>query len=94
MLDMKNIKDLATQRGFEQWAIIGGRTSQFMDRWGINLFVNMETEGFEFAWGIPGTIFQITCPSCSPFSNEEHFKNMYIKFKRTVRKCRDALEDD
>lgn len=91
---MKEIIERASQRGFTHWATINGTKLQFMDRWGINLFVNTETNEFEMAWNIPYTIFQITCPSCSPFSNEDHFQKTYVKFKRTVRKCRDTLEEE
>lgn len=94
MLSKEEIKNLAEERGFTHWATLGGSRLQFMDRWGINLFVNIEKEEFEFAWMIPKSIFQIICPSCSPFSNNEHFSKMYRNFKKTVRTMQYALEEE
>lgn len=69
---------------FELWAILsGGQAYQFMDRSGINLQVYSDGN-FNFAYIIPGTIFQLTCPKCSPVTNQEHFMKMYRKFRKVV----------
>lgn len=86
-------RKLAEERGFSLWATLGGRRLQLMDRYGINLIVDPETQEFEMAWVIPKSIFQISCPKCSPFTNEEHFNKMYHKFRQTVIACKEAIEE-
>lgn len=83
-----DIKKLAESRGFTLWATISGKQLQFMDRFGINLIVTIETGEFELKWGIPKTIFTVECPSCSPFDNVEHFLKIYRQFKRYVFRIR------
>ena len=73
--------------GFSQWATLnrnGSRIIQFMDKLGINLFVDFETGEFYMKWLIPKSIFTIECPRCSPISNIAHFEKMYDKFKQIV----------
>ena len=92
-MSKEEIRDLAEKRGFSLWATLGGRKLQMMDNYGINLIVDPETQEFELAWAIPKSIFQINCPKCSPFSNEEHFNNMYRKFKQVIRIYKEAIDE-
>lgn len=89
----KEIKILAEKRRFTLWATISGRYLQFMDRFGINLIVEIETGEFELKWSIPKSIFTVECPSCSPFSNDEHFYKIYRKFKHTILKIKEDLSE-
>lgn len=92
-MNKEETKELAEKRGFSLWATLGGKKLQMMDRDGINLIVDPETQEFELAWMIPKSIFQISCPKCSPFTNEEHFNKMYRKFKQTIRIYKEAIEE-
>lgn len=92
-MSKEETRELAEKRGFSLWATLGGRKLQMMDNYGINLIVDPETQEFELAWAIPKSIFQINCPKCSPFSNEEHFNNMYRKFKQVVRIYKEAIDE-
>lgn len=90
----EEVKALAEKRGLQLWATYGDGRLHFMDRHGINIMVTPDTASFELAWMVPKSIFTINCPSCSPFDNDEHFNKIYRKFKLTVWKCRDALEEE
>ncbi len=90
-MNKEGTRELAEKRGFSLWATLGGKKLQMMDRDGVNLIVDPETQEFELAWAIPKSIFQISCPKCSPFTNEEHFNKMYRKFKQTVRIYKEAI---
>lgn len=79
------VQDIAEARGFTLWATINGNTLQFMDRFGINLFVKIDTAEFSLEWNIPLSIFSVKCPTCSPFNNEKHFDKIYGKFKNVIR---------
>jgi hypothetical protein len=92
-MNKEETRELAEKRGFSLWATLGGKKLQMMDRDGINLIVDPETQEFELAWVIPKSIFQISCPKCSPFTNEEHFNKMYRKFKQTIRIYKEAIEE-
>ena len=92
-MNKEEIRELAEKRGFSLWATLGGKKLQMMDRDGVNLIVDPETQEFELAWMIPKSIFQISCPKCSPFTNEEHFNKMYRKFKQTIRIYKEAIEE-
>ena len=92
-MNKEETRELAEKRGFSLWATLGGKKLQMMDRDGINLIVDPETQEFELAWVIPKSIFQISCPKCSPFTNEEHFNKMYRKFKQTIRTYKEAIEE-
>lgn len=92
-MNKEETRELAEKRGFSLWATLGGKKLQMMDREGINLIVDPETQEFELAWVIPKSIFQISCPKCSPFTNEEHFNKMYRKFKQTIRIYKEAIEE-
>ena len=92
-MNKEETRELAEKRGFNLWATLGGKKLQMMDRDGINLIVDPETQEFELAWVIPKSIFQICCPKCSPFTNEEHFNKMYRKFKQTIRIYKEAIEE-
>lgn len=92
-MSKEETRELAEKQGFSLWATLGGKKLQMMDRDGINLIVDPETQEFELAWVIPKSIFQISCPKCSPFTNEEHFNKMYRKFKQTIRIYKEAIEE-
>ena len=92
-MNKEETRELAEKRGFSLWATLGGKKLQMMDRDGINLIVDPETQEFELAWVIPKSIFQISCPKCSPYTNEEHFNKMYRKFKQTIRIYKEAIEE-
>lgn len=92
-MSKEETRELAEKRGFSLWATLGGRKLQMMDRYGINLIVDPETQEFELAWAIPKSIFQISCPKCSPFTNEEHFDRMYRKFRQAVITYKEATEE-
>lgn len=92
-MNKEETRELAEKRGFSLWATLGGKKLQMMDRDGINLIVDPETQEFELAWVIPKSIFQIGCPKCSPFTNEEHFNKMYRKFKQIIRIYKEAIEE-
>jgi hypothetical protein len=70
-----------------QWSTIRndrGNSYQYMDKLGINIIFNDWDNSFEFKWIIPNSIFNISCPNCSPYTNREHFDRMYQKFRLTV----------
>lgn len=92
-MNKEETRGLAEKRGFSLWATLGGKKLQMMDRDGINLIVDPETQEFELAWAIPKSIFQISCPKCSPFTNEEHFDRMYRKFRQAVITYKEATEE-
>jgi hypothetical protein len=82
------IKELANEFEFTLWSTINtekGKSYQYMDSLGINIIFNEWDESFELKWLIPRSIFTIECPSCSPYSNKEHFQKIYLKFQRTIR---------
>jgi hypothetical protein len=62
-----------------------GKSYHYMDSLGINIIFNEWDQSFELKWLIPRSIFTIECPSCSPYSNKEHFQKIYLKFQRTIR---------
>lgn len=86
--NLSRFKEIAERRGFTLWATISGKQLQFMDRFGINLIVTIETGEFAFKWGIPKSIFTVECPSCSPFDNDEHFSKIYRQFRKYVSRIR------
>ena len=88
------MKALAKKRGLDLWATFGDGRLQFMDNYGINFIINPQNDSFELSWMIPNTIFTINCPSCSPFSDDNHFHKFYRKFKRVVWTCKDALFEE
>lgn len=86
-MDKNQAIELANKKGFQLWATFGNSELQFLDKLGINLYVNPEKNTFRLAYLIPKSIFQFNCPECSPFTNEEHFDKMYRKFKKEVVEC-------
>lgn len=90
-MELREIENLLKEYDttFQQWSTItvngGKKLYHFIDRHGINLNVSEDNQ-FEFAFIIPHTIFQLQCPQCSPFTDKEHFKKMYRKFRRIVIK--------
>lgn len=90
-MELKEIEKLLKEYDttFQQWSIITTAGSKkvyhFIDKYGINLNVSEDNQ-FEFAFVVPKSIFQLQCPECSPFTNKEHFRNMYRKFRKIVIK--------
>lgn len=62
-----------------------GKSYIYMDPLGINIIFNDWDQSFEFKWMIPKSIFTIECPNCSPYTNEEHFTRLYLKFWKMIR---------
>ena len=62
-----------------------GKAYQYMDPIGINIIFNDWDQSFKLKWLIPKSIFAVECPSCSPYTNKEHFQKIYLKFWRTIR---------
>ena len=84
---MDTIKELAEAYDLTLWSTIRtdkGNSYQYMDKLGINVMLNSWDNSFEFKWIIPNSIFNISCPTCSPYTNREHFDRMYQKFCLTV----------
>lgn len=82
------IEKLATKFNLTQWSVCSnssGKYYVYMDPIGINVVFNEADNSFEFKWMIPQSIFVIECPSCSPYTNEEHFSRLYLKFWRMIR---------
>ena len=82
------LKELAKEFELTLWSTAStekGKSYQYMDHIGINIIFNEWDQSFELKWLIPKSIFTIECPSCSPYTNEEHFKHIYLKFWRTIR---------
>lgn len=88
----KEIRELIDKHGFTLWATVysGKKVSAYkcMDKYGINLIIEPEEKNFYFVWSVPKSIFTVNCPSCSPFDNEQHFTNIYYKFRATVLKIK------
>ena len=82
------MEELAKEFNLTLWATANtakGKSYQYMDPIGINVIFNELDQSFELKWLIPKSIFTIGCPSCSPYTNKEHFKKIYLKFWRTIR---------
>ena len=82
------LDELAAQFEFTLWATMiteQGKAYQYMDPIGINVIFNEWDQSFELKWLIPRSIFTIECPSCTPYTNKEHFQRTYLKFWRTIR---------
>lgn len=84
---METRMELAEKYNLTLWSTCRtdkGNSYQYMDKLGINVMFNEWDNSFEFMWLIPHTIFNISCPNCSPYTNKEHFEKMYQKFCMTV----------
>jgi hypothetical protein len=82
------LDELAKHFEFTLWSTANtekGKAYQYMDPIGINIIFNEWDQIFELKWLIPKSIFTIECPSCSPYTNKEHFQKIYLKFWRTIR---------
>ena len=82
------IEELAKEFELTLWSTANtekGKSYQSMDPSGINIIFNEWDRSFELKWLIPKSIFTIECPSCSPYTNTEHFRKIYLKFWRTIR---------
>lgn len=81
------IKELAKEFELTLWSTTStekGKSYQYMDNQGINVIFNEWDQSFEFKWLIPRSIFTIECPSCSPYTNIDHFRKLYTRFWRTI----------
>ena len=81
------LDELANEHELTLWATSNGKNGKsyiYMSAHGINVVFNEWDQSFEFKWAIPRSIFTIECPSCSPYTNKEHFNRMYIKFWKTI----------
>ena len=82
------LEELAKEFDLTLWSTantVNGKYYQYMDPIGINIIFNEWDQSFELKWLIPKSIFTIECPSCSPYTNKEHFQRTYLKFWRTIR---------
>ena len=85
---MVMIEEIANKFEFTLWSTSTtshGKSYHYMDPIGINIIFNDWDQSFELKWLIPKSIFTIECPSCSPYTNSEHFQRVYLKFWRTIR---------
>ncbi len=85
---MAMIEEIASKFEFTLWSTSNtsqGKSYHYMDPIGINIIFNDWDQSFELKWLIPKSIFTIECPSCSPYTNQEHFQRIYLKFWRTIR---------
>lgn len=81
-------EELAKEFELTLWSInsdVSGKSYQYMDSIGINVIFNEWDQSFELKWMIPKSIFTIECQKCSPYTNAEHFRKIYLKFWRTIR---------
>ena len=82
------INELAEEFQLTLWSTCSDQKNQksyvFMDDLGINIIFNTSDQSFELKWMVPKSIFTMECPRCSPYSNKEHFKKIYLKFWRTI----------
>ena len=74
------------ENGFSQWCICcHSNEVQYMDREGVNLWINWESGDFRFAWVIPKSVFKIVSGGMSPVWRLDHLDKMYTKFLMEVR---------
>ena len=81
------IEELAKEFELTLWSTCNstnGKSYQYMDSQGINVIFNEWDQSFELKWMIPKSIFTIECPSCSPYTNKEHFIKIYTRFWKTI----------
>ena len=77
-------EQLIRERGFRIWAILGEKNSRL---WMKVELISLWTGGRIIsvsAWMVPRSIFQVTCPECSPFSWDKQFYRMYGRFKNLI----------
>jgi hypothetical protein len=72
---------------------VNGKSYTYMDPLGINVIFNEWDQSFELKWMIPKSIFTIECPPCSPYTNIEHFRRIYLKFWRMIREWHCHMPD-
>lgn len=80
-------EELAKEFELTLWSInsdVNGKAYQYMDSLGINVIFNEWDQSFELKWMIPKSIFTIECPKCSPYTNAEHFRKIYLKFWKMI----------
>ena len=58
----------------------------FIDKQGINVIVRLDDNRFELKYRVTRSIFELDCPTCSPFldgpeKKYNQFEKMYTKFK-------------
>lgn len=81
------LNELAKEHNLTLWATSNsdkGKSYIYMSDNGINVIFNEWDQSFEFKWMIPRSIFTIECPTCTPYTNKEHFDKMYNQFWRTI----------
>ena len=81
------LNEIAKEHELTLWATSNseqGKSYIYMDNRGINVIFNEWDQSFEFKWMIPRSIFTIECPTCSPYTNKEHFAKMYGQFERLI----------
>jgi hypothetical protein len=81
------LEELAREHNLTLWATANttqGKSYQYMDSQGINVIFNEWDQSFELKWLIPRSIFTIECPSCSPYTNKEHFNRIYGQFWKAI----------
>ena len=101
MLDAKSVINVMTMRGFHETmrSVKNGyepTSITFMtmrlDGTDISCTVNLETEEFSFAWGVPCSINRLSTPECSTFFDDNHFHRIYRKMLKHVRLLYTELE--
>lgn len=91
------IDAILQKEGFTRWSTERAENCVEYHYWdnfyGINLWVNPDTEEFRFEWAVPCTIFSIKCPKCSPITNAEHFTKMLFRFRECVKIMKEGLRN-
>jgi hypothetical protein len=81
------LNELAKEHELTLWATSSseqGKSYIYLSNRGINVVFNDWDQSFEFKWAVPRSIFTIECPTCSPYTNKEHFNKMYNQFERLI----------
>lgn len=81
------LDEFAKEHDLTLWATSNsshGTSYIYLNKHGINVVFHEWDQSFEFKWNVPRSIFTIECPTCSPYTNKEHFNKMYNKFERLI----------
>ncbi|MGN0374947.1 MAG: hypothetical protein ACI4EN_05545 [Butyrivibrio sp.] len=87
-VNKQSIENWLEGNGFTKWAVCRNgydTEDQYMDKDGVNLWINWESGAFRFAWLIPHSVFKIVSGDMSPVYRIDHLDKMYTKFLREVR---------
>ena len=79
--------ELAREHELTLWATnndANGKSYIYLSSHGINVISHEWDKSFEFKWAVPKSIFTIECPTCTPYTNREHFNKMYNQFERLI----------